>query len=157
MAYSKDRSAQASAYLDWQRALMEEPLPSEGVAAEVARKHHIATEETWQGFKLFILRMSLYGTWGENIRVGYGKVADVMGAGSSRKAQDLVTAARQLGWLQKVKNAGSRGGPNGGGTAATLRVSIPYVEEDDDFDVIAGAPVSPAVSDPWSAVEAPPY
>ncbi|SIN38096.1 hypothetical protein SAMN04489832_6240 [Micromonospora cremea] len=114
-------------------------MPCDGPGAEIARRYHVATEETWQGFKLFILRMSLYGTWGDNIRVGYGKVADVMGSGSTRKAQDLVTAARQLGWLVRVGNAGSRGGPDGGGTASLWRVNTPYAA-DDDVD---------ATDDPW--------
>lgn len=132
-------------------------MPCDGQAAEVARKYHIATEETWHGFKLFILRMSLYGTWGDNIRVGYGRVADAMGSGSTRKAQDLVTAARQLGWLVRVGNAGSRGGPNGSGTAPTWRINVPFADDDDDFDVIDRAPVV-VVSTPFgNHDEEPPF
>lgn len=152
MAYSQERSAQAAAYLDWQRALLEEPLPCEGQAAEVARKYHVATNETWANFKIFIIRFSLHGTWGSEIRPTYGRVADAMGV-NTRTAQNLITAARELGWLVRVANAGSRGGPNGAGTAPTWRISNPYALADDDLDVpnghAAAAHARPGNVDPW--------
>jgi hypothetical protein len=131
----------ARAYFDWQRHFIQEPLPSEGEAARIARDLNIGTEETWAKFKLFVLNFTLYGRWGTGIRVRYSLAGSDMDV-SERTAQNLVTGARQLGWLPRVKQAGSKGGVNGGGTTAVWCIHDPraIVEDPDDFDV---------TDDPW--------